>query len=278
MIALKNLIRKFEKLGVTEEGNSYLDQFRLLITEIGNAMGFVRMVRSGGLHYCSNAIKFVPDLQNIPNFAEHAGKAGLPTETTQAANNLDGIVDNLVKNFAEGTEYFKALVDVFSEEFRSAQNMHLRNFFVIVPPLTLNFIEHMLVAKDKLQKKGKETIFTDDGFAIGVAYILRLLDKHQDFESLHWFEAVKLRCHEEQKKLHAEKEKTKKKGRLEEQQHTQLTLKRLESLQTEFELLYYSFNGARIFLLSNINYPKSIFMETSSYLNILCNRPVQLKI
>jgi len=147
--------KEIRKLGITEEGNSYLDQFRLLITEIGNAMGFVRMVRSGGLHYCSNAIKFVPDLQNIPNFAEHAGKAGLPTETTQAANNLDGIVDNLVKNFAEGTEYFKALVDVFSEEFRSAQNMHLRNFYVIVPPLTLNFIEHMLVSKDKLQKKRK---------------------------------------------------------------------------------------------------------------------------
>jgi WASH complex subunit 7 len=61
-------------LGLTEEKHSYLDQFRNLITEIGtlslniakllgNAMGFIRMIRSGGFHYVSNAIKFVPDLQ-----------------------------------------------------------------------------------------------------------------------------------------------------------------------------------------------------------------------
>ena len=47
---------------------SYLDQFRILITEIGNALGYVRMVRAGGLNYCSNAIKYVPDLTNIVAF------------------------------------------------------------------------------------------------------------------------------------------------------------------------------------------------------------------
>ena len=37
------------KLGKAPGGMSYLDKFRVLITEIGNALGFVRMVRSGGL-------------------------------------------------------------------------------------------------------------------------------------------------------------------------------------------------------------------------------------
>ena len=35
-------------------GMDYLGQFRKLITEIGNAMGYIRMLRSGGLRYCSN--------------------------------------------------------------------------------------------------------------------------------------------------------------------------------------------------------------------------------
>ncbi len=45
------------KLGANDKGETCLDQFRHLISEIGNAMGYVRMIRSGGLHCCSNAIR-----------------------------------------------------------------------------------------------------------------------------------------------------------------------------------------------------------------------------
>jgi WASH complex subunit 7 len=73
------------------------------------------------------------------------------------------------RNFAEGTEYFKMLVSVFQKGFQSADMSHLKNFYIIVPPLTINFVEHMLVAKEKFGKKGKgDSIFTDDGFAIGI--------------------------------------------------------------------------------------------------------------
>ena len=72
------------KLGLTPDSLSYLDQFRELITQVGmsfvrkvlfsfarffnilrvffcvgNAMGYIRMVRSGGLHCVSNAIRLV---------------------------------------------------------------------------------------------------------------------------------------------------------------------------------------------------------------------------
>jgi WASH complex subunit 7 len=48
---------------------------------------------------------------------------------------FDSVVGNLAKNFAEGTEYFKLLVDVFSPVFRNPKNRHLQNFYMIVPPL-----------------------------------------------------------------------------------------------------------------------------------------------
>lgn len=48
---------------------------------------------------------------------------------------LDSVLSDLTSNSAEGTEYFKMLVGVFAPEFRSVKNMHLRNFYMIVPPL-----------------------------------------------------------------------------------------------------------------------------------------------
>jgi hypothetical protein len=43
------------------------------------------MIRSGGFTYISNAIKFVPDLQDIVNFEELVTKENLSPETIEAA-------------------------------------------------------------------------------------------------------------------------------------------------------------------------------------------------
>ncbi len=48
-------------------------------------MGYIRMIRSGGFHYISNAIKFVPDLQDIIAFEEFVKKENLSNETAEAA-------------------------------------------------------------------------------------------------------------------------------------------------------------------------------------------------
>ena len=79
--------RSIRKLGVLQDNQTYLDQFRLLISHIGNAMGYVRMIRSGGLNFCSNSIRFVPDLDDIICFEEFSAelKSKLSDQTNTAA-------------------------------------------------------------------------------------------------------------------------------------------------------------------------------------------------
>ena len=88
-------------MGITQDTNeTFLDQFRQLISQIGrrkfeffllsicklgNAMGYVRMIRSGGLNTCSSAIRFVPDFENIISFEDCTRKANLPAETILAS-------------------------------------------------------------------------------------------------------------------------------------------------------------------------------------------------
>ena len=96
--------------------STYLDQFRLLVTHIGNAMGFVRMVRSGGIQQTEQAIRFVPDIEDIPVFAPLAGSEELAQEVITVAETLDATINNLTSSFESSNEYFNILVQVFSAQ------------------------------------------------------------------------------------------------------------------------------------------------------------------
>merc|ERR1712048_272083 len=129
------------------------------ITQIGNALGYVRMVRSGGLYYTSQAIQYVPDIDDIGNhttFKQQVESAQLSSFTISSANNLDAVLDGLSSSFKGGIDYFNMLVAAFQKVLSTADHGHLRNFAVIMPPLTLNFVDHMLRKKDRSNRKSNK--------------------------------------------------------------------------------------------------------------------------
>ena len=301
----RKFVVEIRKLGLNANNKSFLDQFRILITEIGNALGYVRMVRSASMYYCSEAVKFLPEFENVINFEAHVGAgrtggeeeensgikgAGLSAETVRGAKNLDETIETLVKNFGEGSDYFKVLVNVFQSVLLTSEHDHLRNFYMIVPALCLSWVDASLQAKDTMFKTTRgvqrEMYFTDDGFAMGVAYCLAILKQTRKFESLHWVETVRTKHKADgkelaaqqvererrQKELSEKKAKARKKrgGMLgaffgnkdagaeedyleedyEEQDavHTlQVNARRLETQRRESEQLFYSLSGAGIF-------------------------------
>lgn len=56
----ERVARDIKRLGTTKGGVTYLDKFRQLITHIGNALGYVRMIRSASLKDNANLVKYLP--------------------------------------------------------------------------------------------------------------------------------------------------------------------------------------------------------------------------
>lgn len=140
------------------------------------------------------------------------------------------------------------LVKTFAPYFRNPKNAHLKNFYIIVPTLTINYIVHILIAKDKLNKKNKEgALITDDGFPMGLIYILKLLDQITEFNSLNWYSSVKAKVSAERQNIADQRSKIPSGGDEKLLQTLLLSEKQLNAFNMEFELLFFNLNSAKIF-------------------------------
>jgi len=76
-------------LGTLKGGLSFLDKFRQLITQFGNALGFVRMVRNASLKDNSNLIKYIPKILDDVKFEDVATELGIKLESMEACKMFD---------------------------------------------------------------------------------------------------------------------------------------------------------------------------------------------
>jgi hypothetical protein len=88
------------------------------------------------------------------NFYEEITKsAGFSGVSCGAAKHLDDVIKTLKLNFTERTDYLRLLVKVFEGMFTGQENKHLRIFYILLPSLTLTYVDACLSAKEKVGKK-----------------------------------------------------------------------------------------------------------------------------
>lgn len=74
-----------------------MEKFRQLITHIGNALGYVRMIRSAALKDNANLVKYIPEFISNIRFEDIAEELGIQNETMEAIKVFDICVKNLFK-------------------------------------------------------------------------------------------------------------------------------------------------------------------------------------
>ena len=114
-------LQEMRKLGVADDGLSFLDQFRSLVTEMGNALGFVRMIRLGTMRYSSKANEFATrtitrkdnDNTDVEEENKHSNFESLAREsvfhdfTINASKQLDAEIESLRSN-STGNRLFRS--------------------------------------------------------------------------------------------------------------------------------------------------------------------------
>lgn len=282
-------------IGSTDDGKTYLDRFRQVVTEVGNALGYVRMVRSGGLRSVADAAVAIPDLENVPLLEkcfnpkakrpDEEGKGGEDDEdeedeedfdldeeeecedasatisptTADSVKIVDQVVHGMMKKLSDGSDYFRMLVDAVSKRLADNKKYaHLKNFHVIIPPMSISFVAMLVNQKEKLTKKNKDGLFCDDGFALGCSFLLSLFRIEQNFDSLHWFDSaihhLRSRRQAETQELAESRESQKNsRNRGGDQEDTfaadsiQLSIAVLDQSIHEYMSLHHAFNSCRVF-------------------------------
>uniref|UniRef100_A0A182KGX1 Uncharacterized protein n=1 Tax=Anopheles christyi TaxID=43041 RepID=A0A182KGX1_9DIPT len=271
--------RRIRNLGLSDDGETYVDLFRKLICQIGNAMAFIRMLHAGALHECTGAAEFVSNpptaaeaLENEPSTEPNRLNVASPSNQSSAVNTWRQDMATVRASWRLENDFFRLLLNAFDglrrrranggegENTAPADNfVHLELFYLIIPPLTISYVEAMLKAKETIAKKDRHGTFlpTDDGFVMGLSYLLTLLNQTAAFNSLHWFKEVHTKYAREMGKLN-QQTASGATNPLQMSASTEpadekmlptvsLTRKRLNAMQHEFELLQYNLSSSKIF-------------------------------
>ncbi|KAL3093235.1 hypothetical protein niasHT_022685 [Heterodera trifolii] len=190
-----------------------LNKLRVLITRMGNLLGLLRLIRTGVVEFCSPLIfhRFLSAIGAEQKSIEPQ-QSPKGTRVAEEARLLYGrAFQNAMSNLTESRDCVELLTSVFAREFRCngpKKFAHLRHFFIVVPALTLCHVQHTTSCRARLQTSARreatatkdpraqqqqQMVFVEDGFSMGIAYVLTLFNQRFFFDSLNWSNSVQNR-------------------------------------------------------------------------------------
>ncbi|OEL37588.1 WASH complex subunit 7, partial [Dichanthelium oligosanthes] len=206
----------FGKHGLGDHTLNFLEQVQAVIARIGNALGLMRILAAGCTRYSNSISRYVRNNYDS-SYSTSCYIVGLVDNIAEVGKMLDTEARNR-KALNERIQTFAILVTYISQKLQSNELKAMRDFFQIVPLLIASMVDHRLLHKDKLLRRGheaKSTIHTYDGFLLGVAFVLKVtlfqchacfvlfcftrtiyegvqvLKQKSSFDELNWFASTK---------------------------------------------------------------------------------------
>ena len=235
------------------------------ITQIGNIVALARCIRTALMDYNSQNVNILTN-NNINDYNQISQLISLQVDIDPNKpdnNNSSNISSNLLNNIQNSLNdsnklfcetinnlkqtgkntinYLELLVTSFGDTLSSAKIPEFELFSFLIPPLTITFIDNAINARDNLMKKNRNeesAYFSDDGFMIGVCYLLKIMSCDKKFESLNWFPSV-IKYYQNQQSKKPKKDKNY-------DGVNTLNERQINSYKEQFELLYFTYTSATI--------------------------------
>lgn len=137
-------------------------------------------------------LKFIPNFLTDYTFEDVAYDLNIGGEVLDSVKMFDESVRLMQKQGTDANDYLRTIVKN-NEGFADADDKYqpLKNFYTMVPALSISYIDHITRGREKLQKRNNtEGFISDDGFALGIVYLLRILGVQDEFNGLNWFDSV----------------------------------------------------------------------------------------
>ena len=208
----KNLKQKIDNLEDNKK-NGVIAKCVKYITQVGNVISLIRCIKTALMDYNSQNVNSF-NSYNINDFTDLLERLSLQKEedpssqSFQLSQNMITDTQNLLKDsnnlFCKTISSFKqigendinfleVLISGFRNSITTEKIPDIDLFAFLLPPLIITFIDNSINARDILLKKNKteeSSYFSDDGFIMGMCYLLKLFMADKQFESLNWFTSV----------------------------------------------------------------------------------------
>jgi len=189
---------------------SLLDHLRFAITQIGNTVAFVKLISAAEANHSSGSVTSARSLDGM-SYAESPSTTSSNgvTDIQRAGSDLNAVVQEQRTQSRRKSSLLKLLCGDFQRDMTVADYTHMQNFAMLIPALCLNWLEVLQRGKEMMHKQNltSDVYFVDDGFALGVAFVLSSCDLYPLFDSLHWFAAINHKQDADEKQLRDTKAK-----------------------------------------------------------------------
>ena len=207
----KDLLQKILNLDENKK-NNFITKSIQSITQIGNAVALVRYLRTAVID-CNSQYTNLLTSYKKNDFSNLIHQISSQTESIRINLNSHispNVLGNILNSFYDSNKifgeainslnqsrenelnYLEVLVKAFGGSLFPEKIPDIDLFTFLLPPLILTFIDTVIQLIENLKKNNIEeySYFSDDGFMMGVCYLLKLFNGEKKFESLNWFPSV----------------------------------------------------------------------------------------
>jgi len=134
------------------------------------------MIKNASLKDNQNLLTYLPSLLETYTFESVANDLAIGGETLEAVKMFDAAVSLMQKQGEDANDFMRKIV-ISNEGFTDANEsmLPLKNFYMLIPAVTTDQINHVVNGRKKLkQNNNKNAFISDDGFALGVAFLLKI--------------------------------------------------------------------------------------------------------